>query len=391
MIVSHDPKNSEICERLVDLDEGVQDGAIATSRWWSGRSAPKRAPAGRAAPLSAIDDRRPAVSRPMGYPFAAVRPESGARTGRLTIKNTSTNLAPHYSRFRVTERLLLTGHSHQAWPDVGSTRSSVPGWTRRHSSTTSGTGPRQSPTRCGRMAAAAQRSEGDIALGQNTHELVVRLLSALLPARRGPPPVTTDGEFHTIRRQLDRLAEAGVDVQKVAARPGETLAERLAAASTPASTPVLVSSVLFETAEIVPDLARVAVACVRPRRGAARRRVSPSECRALRRAGAGSIASLHRRRRLQVLPAWRRQLLPAGAAGLRPAADDHRVVQRVLRARRERRPRRSAVREGRDAFAGATYDPTSHYRAAAVFQFHEKHGADTDAAAQRSAAPDGIA
>ena len=28
-------------------------------------------------------------------------------------------LAQHYSRFRVAERLLLTGHSHQAWPDAG--------------------------------------------------------------------------------------------------------------------------------------------------------------------------------------------------------------------------------------------------------------------------------
>ncbi|MGK2929600.1 MAG: kynureninase, partial [Acidimicrobiales bacterium] len=27
-------------------------------------------------------------------------------------------LADHYRRFRVAERLLLTGHSHQAWPDV---------------------------------------------------------------------------------------------------------------------------------------------------------------------------------------------------------------------------------------------------------------------------------
>jgi kynureninase len=27
-------------------------------------------------------------------------------------------LAPHYARFGVAERLLLTGHSHQAWPDV---------------------------------------------------------------------------------------------------------------------------------------------------------------------------------------------------------------------------------------------------------------------------------
>ena len=26
-------------------------------------------------------------------------------------------LARHYTAFRVSERLLLTGHSHQAWPD----------------------------------------------------------------------------------------------------------------------------------------------------------------------------------------------------------------------------------------------------------------------------------
>ncbi len=29
---------------------------------------------------------------------------------------------------------------------------------------------------------------------------------------------------------------------------------------------------------------------------------------------------------------------------------------------------------GADAFAGATYDPTSHYRATAVFAFHAAHG-----------------
>ena len=27
-------------------------------------------------------------------------------------------LAPHYSRFNVSNRLLFTGHSHQAWPDI---------------------------------------------------------------------------------------------------------------------------------------------------------------------------------------------------------------------------------------------------------------------------------
>ncbi len=28
-------------------------------------------------------------------------------------------LAKYYSHFKVSERLLLTGHSHQAWPDCG--------------------------------------------------------------------------------------------------------------------------------------------------------------------------------------------------------------------------------------------------------------------------------
>ena len=32
------------------------------------------------------------------------------------------------------------------------------------------------------------------------------------------------------------------------------------------------------------------------------------------------------------------------------------------------------VRRRRRAFAGATYDPTSHYRAAAVFDFHAEQG-----------------
>src|SRR5207247_7159879 len=64
-----------------------------------------------------------------------------------------------------------------------------------------------------------------IALGANTHELVVRFLSAL-PLRQRPRLVTTDGEFHTIRRQLDRLAEEGIEVVKVAAQPAATLADR---------------------------------------------------------------------------------------------------------------------------------------------------------------------
>src|SRR5882672_1720447 len=45
-----------------------------------------------------------------------------ATTTRITassLRASPNPLASHYSRFRVAERLLLTGHSHQAWPDVG--------------------------------------------------------------------------------------------------------------------------------------------------------------------------------------------------------------------------------------------------------------------------------
>ena len=34
------------------------------------------------------------------------------------LRRSPNALAPHYRRFAVVDRLLLSGHSHQAWPDV---------------------------------------------------------------------------------------------------------------------------------------------------------------------------------------------------------------------------------------------------------------------------------
>jgi kynureninase len=95
-------------------------------------------------------------------------------------------LAPHYSRFRVSERLLLTGHSHQAWPDCG-----FDGQTGAWLDAA-----RYVDDKWEQAFAQAERvregftrllgdTEGDVALGANTHELVVRLLSAL-PLRTRP-------------------------------------------------------------------------------------------------------------------------------------------------------------------------------------------------------------
>src|SRR5687767_166555 len=129
-----------------------------------------------------------------------------------SLRRTPNALAPHYSRFRVAERLLLTGHSHQAWPDAG-LEAQQGAWLAAAALVDDKWGEAFGRAEIVRRGFARLIGDigGGIALGANTHELLVRLLSALdLKAR--PRLVTTDGEFHTIRRQLDRLAEAGLEV-----------------------------------------------------------------------------------------------------------------------------------------------------------------------------------
>jgi kynureninase len=283
-------------------------------------------------------------------------------------------LAGHYSRFRVAERLLLTGHSHQAWPDVGFDAHQQ-AWLDAAEFV---------DEKWARAAEHAERvrthwkrlladDEGDIALGQNTHELVTRLLSAL-PLRQRPRLVTTDGEFHTIRRQLDRLPAEGIDVIKVPAHPADALAERLARAVDDRTACVLTSSVLYETAEIVPCLEHVATACDTH----------------------GAILLVDAYHHLDVVPFGIRAMglqraFVTGGGYKYCQLGEGNCFLRVPRGTRmrpvltgwfaefaelEQAPPRIAVEYGRGAaaFAGATYDPTAHYRAGAVFDFHVQQG-----------------
>src|SRR5262245_62087200 len=173
-------------------------------------------------------------------------------------------LARHYSRFRVGERLLLTGHSHQAWPDAGF-EGQVEAWNdaaELADDKWERAGEKADRVRRGYARLLGDR-EGAIALGANTHELVIRMLSSLPLAER-PRLVTTDGEFHTLRRQLDRLAEERwIEVVKVRAEPATAVAGRLAAAIARRTAAVLVSSVLFSNAHIVPGLDSLLSACRR--------------------------------------------------------------------------------------------------------------------------------
>jgi len=283
-------------------------------------------------------------------------------------------LALHYRRFRVADRLLLTGHSHQAWPDVGfeaqqrawldAAEYADDKWERAFAMA--------DRVRRG-FAGLLDDSDGAIALGANTHELVVRWLSAL-PLTRRPRLVTTTGEFHTIRRQLDRLAEEGIAVVRVPALPAATLAGRLARAVDDRTAAVLVSAVLYETAHIVPDLALVLAVC---RRAGVELLIDayhalgvvPFSLRKDELADAFVVGGGYKYCQLGEGNCFLR--IPANCA-LRPVITGWFSEFEALALGEPAAP--VAYGAGGARFAGATYDPTSHYRAARVFDFFEEQG-----------------
>jgi len=286
-------------------------------------------------------------------------------------------LAQYYSRFRVAERLLLTGHSHQAWPDVGfegQQRAWLDAaefvddkWPRAAE--------QAAAVRAGFARLLGDRAE-NIALGQNTHELVTRWLSAL-PLLQRPRIVTTDGEFHSLRRQVDRLAEEGVAVVNVPARPVETLAERVIASLDSRTVCAMVSTVLFETAEIVPGLNVLAAEC--------RRQGLPLLLDAYHQLNVIPF-DLHRMGLDDVFVTgggYKYCQLGEGNCFLRvPHESQLRPVLTgwfaEFDALEDASKGQVLYGNGAAAFGGATYDVTSHYRAAAVFAFHKEQGLTPD-------------
>ncbi|HET8835606.1 MAG TPA: hypothetical protein VFN08_12810 [Gemmatimonadales bacterium] len=283
-------------------------------------------------------------------------------------------IARHYSQFRVAERLLLTGHSHQAWPDRGfegqkaawldAARYVDDKWEQAFA--------RAERVRAG-FAALMEDREGDFALGANTHELVVRLLSALPLATR-PRLVTTDGEFHSIRRQLDRLEEEGLAIVRVPERPLASLAARIAAAVDDRTSLVLVSAVFFDTGRIARGLAQVAESC---RRHGSRLLVDAYHALnvvpfSLPNEGLGDAFVVGGGYKYCQLGEGNCFLRIPPATDLRPVVTGWYSEFTVLADRQ--RADRVAYGQGGDRFAGATYDPTSHYRAAEVFDFFHDQG-----------------
>ena len=283
-----------------------------------------------------------------------------------------------YARFLVEGRVLLTGHSHQAWPDVArdaliqsfddAARLVDAKWEEAVL-------PRLRAVGEGILGRMGFERGDAIAFGKSTHELVYRLLTCLALAER-PRIVTTQSEFHSMRRQLSRLAEEGVCVDWVASQPREALADRVLEALVPGTAMLAMSAVLFDDGFVVPRLGEIAA----------------------RAAEIGAIVLIDAYHAFNVVPlAWgpAKEQIFATAGGYKYAAFGEGLCwMRIPRDCALRpvytgwfadfgglsRPRSSgSAREvvygpGGDRFAGATFDPSSVYRAHAVLAHWDRFG-----------------
>ncbi len=271
-------------------------------------------------------------------------------------------------------RILLTGHSHQAWPDVAkdalarsfddAARFADDKWSEAVFPTIERVG-QKILTRMGFAPTDA------ITFGKSTHELGFRLITCL-PTRDRPRIVTTQSEFHSLRRQLQRLEEEGFEIVWVESRPREGLTERLIQAITPGTALVAFSTVLFEDAYVVEDLGAIFA----------------------RAAEVGAIALADAYHAFNVVPlvwgaagegafvtaggykyasfgegmCWLR--VPPGCS-LRPVYTGWFAEFGDL----TKAPSgRVAYADGNARFAGATFDPSSVYRAEAVLDHWDRFG-----------------
>ena len=142
----------------------------------------------------------------------------------------------HFRRFLDADpgRLHFAAHSHHLWPDVTLAAQ------ERCWRDAARLADRKWEHVFGAVIPSVQRGVArllnlsrpeDIVFAPNTHSLLNRLLSCL-PRDRPLRVLTTDGEFHSLTRQLRRLEEDGLArVDWLAVEPFNDFAERFAAAA----------------------------------------------------------------------------------------------------------------------------------------------------------------
>jgi selenocysteine lyase/cysteine desulfurase len=166
-------------------------------------------------------------------------------------------------------RLHFAAHSHHLWPDA-SFEGQVECWEDAAA---------RADTKWDKVMdevwveaqghVAAQHGTGDpsaIVFASNTHDFLVRLQAAC-PRKAGGPlrVLTSDGEFHSARRQFARWAESGdIQLTKIAAEPYDDFTSRfLGAAGSGEFDLILISQVMFNNGQIFHDVRQLA-AMARP-------------------------------------------------------------------------------------------------------------------------------
>ncbi|UTA46825.1 kynureninase [Simiduia sp. 21SJ11W-1] len=163
------------------------------------------------------------------------------------LMQTPNVLAQDYQHAAVGARIMLTGHIHQAIPDVAALAYT------QHWDCLNRYGEERfeeefavvERVRAG-FAGLIEAKAANIALATSVHDLFVRFLSAL-PLQARPKIVASDAEYPSVARQLARLAEAGIEVVLEPANPASTLVERLARHIDGRTAAICASSVNFET------------------------------------------------------------------------------------------------------------------------------------------------
>lgn len=157
-------------------------------------------------------------------------------------------LSRDYQHAAVAQRIMLTGHIHQALPDVCE-QAYKEHWDclNKHGEERWGEVFRRADRLRQGVAAILEGEEKNIALAPSVHDLFVRFLSAL-PITEGGRIVTSDSEHPSIARQLLLLAQASnIELIRVPALPAENLVERIASQIGEGTLAVCVSSVNFIT------------------------------------------------------------------------------------------------------------------------------------------------
>lgn len=175
----------------------------------------------------------------------------------------------HFSKFLQAnaQRLHFAAHSHHYWPDV--TQQAVlqcwhdamahvdDKWNHIFSEVV--------PTAQNHIARILDvDAPQNIAFAPNTHEFVARLLSTFAPDR--PLRIlTTDSEFHSFTRQVNRLAElATVSVTRIPTEPFGTFGARFREAARAPYDLIFLSHVFYNSGFVVDNLAEIVAAVPSP-------------------------------------------------------------------------------------------------------------------------------